>query len=801
MAVRIPERWTEAQRLSEALPGGRTIDELRSLISAALNDVLGDCCYAWICDLTDEWVAYETGSDTYQRTYTVADDGQVTFGDPAEVERRTTYDPAPPDGDGTTGDDSGSGTKAMIESVREVDRIIGRVLEAKGADATGSRIFGVQIVAYGDSKNKRRYPEQVMRAGSRLYEGAKAYDHHRTVEELTTSTINGLVGTYRNVEAGTEGLVADLVLLPSATHTAEALDASLAAQADGLEPLVGVSHDVMAQYRPIFSAGSRLMEATEIVSVNSADVVADPSAGGRPTRMVAGGNGNLNSPEEDTAMTIDELTALLKGATPDQRARALEGFGLDAKQLEGLRTTEAKPPVTTSTTTTGAGDGDRWDRNGFMGATIVRTALEARKLPVQLGETIVAGLPERFCEADVTRSIEGIVKLTEGLEKAGLTPTVAAVVVTADEQDKKIARLDAMFAGDYQAGYHSFKEAWSDITGSRPGFFDTEDINRRILRESIGDIAYDGAMRATESVAATTWNLILGDSITRRMVAEYSQPSLAYWRSIVSSVIPVNDFRTQRIDRLGGYGVLPAVAEGAPYQALTTPGNEEVTYAISKRGGIEDLTLETIANDDMRAVVRLPTKLGLAAAQTLFRFVFDLINTNPVIYDGVALFAAGHGNNTAATALGRGAVSTGRRAMRKQTAYGDSTDLLSIVPKMLLVCSDLEELAFEITQSAVAIPTAAPDGAASNIPNIHNQMTATTIDYWASTTAWVLVGDPGLTPTIELGFYRGQETPELFVQNDPQVGSAFTADKITYKIRHIYSGAILDFRAFYRGNS
>jgi hypothetical protein len=29
----------------------------------------------------------------------------------------------------------------------------------------------------------------------------------------------------------------------------------------------------------------------------------------------------------------------------------------------------------------------------------------------------------------------------------------------------------------------------------------------------------------------------------------------------------------------------------------------------------------------------------------------------------------------------------------------------------------------------------------------------------------------------------------------------FDADKVTYKIRHIYSGAVLDYRAFYRGNS
>src|SRR5204863_7570385 len=108
----------------------------------------------------------------------------------------------------------------------------------------------------------------------------------------------------------------------------------------------------------------------------------------------------------------------------------------------------------------------------------------------------------------------------------------------------------------------------------------------------------------------SSWNLVLGDSITRRLIAEYNQPSLQNWKSIVSSVVPINDFRTQRVDRIGGYANLPAVNQGAPYQPLTSPTNEEVTYAITKRGGTEDITLEMIANDDVRSISKIPQKLG-----------------------------------------------------------------------------------------------------------------------------------------------------------------------------------------------
>jgi hypothetical protein len=76
------------------------------------------------------------------------------------------------------------------------------------------------------------------------------------------------------------------------------------------------------------------------------------------------------------------------------------------------------------------------------------------------------------------------------------------------------------------------------------------------------------------------------------------------------------------------------------------------------------------------------------------------------------------------------------------------------------------------------------------------------VDYWSatSTSNWFVVADPMMAPTIELGFFNGQQDPALFVQSDPTTGSAFTTDKVTYKIRHIYSGAVLDFRAFQRGN-
>jgi len=51
---------------------------------------------------------------------------------------------------------------------------------------------------------------------------------------------------------------------------------------------------------------------------------------------------------------------------------------------------------------------------------------------------------------------------------------------------------------------------------------------------------------------------------------------------------------------------------------------------------------------------------------------------------------------------------------------------------------------------------------------------------------------------VVMGFLGGRQEPEFFTQDQPQNGSVFTADKISYKIRHVYGGVVADHRSFYR---
>lgn len=250
-------------------------------------------------------------------------------------------------------------------------------------------------------------------------------------------------------------------------------------------------------------------------------------------------------------------------------------------------------------------------------------------------------------------------------------------------------------------------------------------------------------------------------------------------------MVPVTDFRTQERTRVGGYGNLPAVAENGSYDPLTTPGDDKATYAVTKRGGTETISLEAVANDDVGVLRRIPLALATAAGRTLYEFVYNFLATNPTIYDGVALFHASH-NNLGTAALDATTFAAARLAIKKQTELS-SSKRLGITLRHLAVPSDLEEAAFNLF---VRNTNQDETFVQSRKPTVH------VVDYWTDANNWFATADNAQVPLIEIGFYGGEE-PALFIQDNPTQGSLFSNDQIKYKIRHVYSGAVRDFRGFY----
>ena len=785
--------------------------------------------YSWPREVYADHVIVEMGEDTYSIPYSETDE-EIVF----DVEKASKVERAWVAAEATVTDE---GLLHVIEAATGAEFMIAPLVESTGDTPDGSK-WEVVLIKAGTSKNHVRYAEKVLKDAAPLFEGVKVLA--RADEEHTT----GLGKSVRNIVGWIEGVSYKQKALRGTLHISEAAQwlrtLLVDAWSQGKKDLVGLSIVAGGTGRIVREGMQQFTEVESITQVTSCDVVFEPAAGGGIVKLVAavGKEGSMD-PKELTVEQLKEMRdanpnifeELFKGSAPapaggEQQPQADppagDGTAPAPAVADGPGQPQAAPaPAPTpgapapqpamagaiATAEAGNGEDDDVVPVGAVGRIVIREALEQTKLPEISKQRITKRFGGKaFKEAELTEAIKDEIDLFTALEKDGLVAPGGErreVQVTMEEATKYKAALDGFFAnqdveidGTKVHRFKSFREAYVKLTGdlhitgrlpyaARGGLGLSEANGGRVR---VSRMVYDPEEQAfTEAVLSSTFAEILGDSITRKMLADYAALDLNIWDPI-ADVVPVNDFRTQRRMRMGGYPNLAAVAQDAAYAAMTTPGDEEATYAATKRGGLERVTLEAIANDDVGALRRIPQRIARAAGQTLHEFVLEFLAANPAIYDALALFHATH-NNLGSTALSAASLKAARLRMRKQTDMSNSKRL-GLAARFLWVPEDLEDVAFEILNAD------GKPGSADNDANfLRGKFETRVVNYWTDTNNWFLSASKDQTPLIEIGFF-GSEEPELFTQDMGNVGEMFTNDRIVYKIRHIYGGAVLDFRGF-----
>ncbi len=730
-----------------------------------------------------------------------------TFGDPAEV--RVTYEP-------------------VRESVQA------HIVEVAGSEG---REWDVILIEAGMSLNNRYYPADVLQAAVPLFEGVTSFaDHATDAERLARPerSVKDKVGKFSNPEFGSfevrgqmvEGVKARFKII--APWLRETLVEAVKAD----EPdFLGFSIDGEGRVERRVMGG-RMVDYVESISrISSVDVVTDPAAGGRVMRLVAS-----NAPTQDgdhLNMNPEELKALIEAQIKEAVESATSSITETVKETatnavaEALKEAAPPPPPVVEDTPPPAVDpvaakvaemeqalvSVRESQRKADATRKVETALEATRL----SEASKGSLRSRFAELIERRDpsdeeLKAAVDEQVALEAALLGEATRPMGVggrsvhVGDGMHEKLDKgIQGMFTGQDVDGipaFRSIKEAYCRWTGQDGFEVSAFDIHRAFSAR------YDSAVdhsRIRESLATSSWGEIYADNLYIRLIAEYrASEDYDKWRMVASDIENVPDFQTRHWPRIGGYGDLDTVAEQATYPTLTSPTDEEVTYSISKKGGIDDVTFESIVNDRFGAIRRIPTGMARAASRTLYKDVFDMITTdNPTMgYDSTQLYASGHGN-TGTTALTLAGFAAVVAAMRDQTAYNESSEILGArnKPKIIIVPNELEFLAqrmFNPSMNYVLSPTADTDGSID--PNAFRGMGMMVHVYDQLTDAnnWYVVANPAQVPTLVVGFLNGRQEPELFVQDQPNVGSAFTADKVSYKCRFIWGLSVLDHRSYYR---
>jgi len=318
--------------------------------------------------------------------------------------------------------------------------------------------------------------------------------------------------------------------------------------------------------------------------------------------------------------------------------------------------------------------------------------------------------------------------------------------------------------------------------------------------------------RTMQAAARVNFPTLFQDVMNKQIRKQYDESKVkAAWSKLVDEV-PLSTLDTQHIYDIGGFPFLDGVGEGDDYQEMTTPGEEEATYTPTKKGGIFTITEEMMftAGDKVTQLMRLfPKNMASAMNRTLSLFVFNLITgcdgssgaNSQTIYDGGTLYQTREGAaNSTTAALDYDSFYAGYVSMTNRTKLSTNAPA-EIEPKYLLVPNELLPTAVNVVKGEV-YPSQTTDGVPIqnpysglgveplNVPNYY---------LCSDTNNWYIIANKNGSPTIQIGYFKNQRVPQIYLQNKDTDGRVFTADKWTYKTKMRWGGAVTDYRGFFGG--
>jgi hypothetical protein len=393
-------------------------------------------------------------------------------------------------------------------------------------------------------------------------------------------------------------------------------------------------------------------------------------------------------------------------------------------------------------------------------------------------------------------------------------PIGSSVTVTESEHDKfeqaaKAGLVQRCFQGNIQRT--KAPTAQGDAEFRNVGLYRlAEECVRRMgidpLKHTKGDVArmamgHAGTfnrLRVRRSDAYHTtgsFQNILSDAVNKTLRAAYDEAPFT-WALWVRQAASVDDFKQINRTQLSEYPNLEMVPEGKAYPEKGL-SDQKKSYKVDKFGAEFTVTWETVINDDLDALSRIPAMQGQAARRTQERLVYDTFLSNPVMPDGLALFSASHASGSNITAVSPAAPSETTldeafELMSKQKGLGGS--VLNLSPKVLLVPQKYAATASRIVNSQSFAQSNGNEGVTS-LYGINGTrpltVVATALLDANSSTNWYAIADNSQVDTMELTFLSGEEAPVL--ENDWDM----SRDVYLYKIRQTMGTAVIDHRGIF----
>lgn len=314
---------------------------------------------------------------------------------------------------------------------------------------------------------------------------------------------------------------------------------------------------------------------------------------------------------------------------------------------------------------------------------------------------------------------------------------------------------------------------------------------------TISRMKHTGIMRADTAwhTTGTFLNLLL-DAKNKSLVDGYEEAPFT-WEIWARQGNSVADLKQIHRIRYSEYPDLQDIPEGKKYPEGKTSDAKE-SYAPQKKGSVMTTTWETIVNDDMDAISRVPQMQGTAARRKQNKSVYAELTDNAKMADDIALFHASHGNLAGSGgAISETTLNAAYTAMMTQTNLGG--EIIGVVPKYLIVPAAIAATADQLVTSQTPPSVGGSAVGTSGTNNIYgpngNRRLEVVVEPQLdanSTTAWYLAAENNQVDTVELTFLEGEESPVLESEWD------FDTDVIKDKIRQTYGTKAIDHRGLYK---
>ncbi len=319
----------------------------------------------------------------------------------------------------------------------------------------------------------------------------------------------------------------------------------------------------------------------------------------------------------------------------------------------------------------------------------------------------------------------------------------------------------------------------------------------------------------SEAMNTSDFPLLFGDVIDRVLLAGYMEIPTSYqdYCHVDNSVIDFRPVHRFTID--GAQGLLPQVGMNEEYPEVKMIEGQ-YSYQVEKHGNAIPFAYEMLRNDDLGSFNDVPLRFGRSCRRSVEHFAAglhtDVNGPNATLYNVTNKNIINKANGASADnpPLSIDAVADGLGLLgTKVDKDGQPIDVSAVY---LVVGTKAQEITanriIDTTEYRInttdGVQIVASNGLGAGLQVRRNPYIPQVASTSNGNTSWFLFADPGVArPAIEIGFLRGNDTPEIFMKspNAIRVGGGglinpvdgdFDTDSIRYKVRYCYGGSQMD---------